>query len=70
MNSNYFDNKNRLMPHGIMFHHFHHEGDRPYAQGSITSSEFQKIIEYIGPESILPANTWLEKAMKKSVMHA
>jgi len=58
VNSIYFDNKNRLMPHGIMFHHFHHEGDRPYAKGSITSSEFQQIIEYIGLENILPAKTW------------
>ena len=32
------------MPHGIMFHHFHHEGDKPYAKGSITSSEFQQIM--------------------------
>ena len=55
------------MPHGIMFHHLHHEGDRPYAQGSITSSEFQQIIEYIGLKNILPANTWLEKAINNEL---
>ena len=38
------------MPHGLMFHHFHDKGERPpYAQGSITSEQFQKIIEYIEP---------------------
>lgn len=67
MNSNYFNNKIRLMSHGIMFHHFHHEGDRPYAQGSITSSEFQQIIEYIGLKNILPANIWLEKAINNEL---
>ena len=67
MNSIYFDNKKRLMPHGIMFHHFHHEGDKPYAQGSITSSEFQQIIEYIGLENILSANIWLEKAINNEL---
>ena len=50
-----------------MFHHFHHESDRPYAQGSITSEQFQKIIEYIGPENILPANIWLEKAINNKL---
>ena len=47
MNNNYFDNENRLMPHGVMFHHFHDDGGRPYTQGSITSEQFQKIIEHI-----------------------
>ena len=55
------------MPHGIMFHHLHHEGVRPYAQGSITSSEFKQIIEYIGLKNILPANTWLEKAINNEL---
>ena len=55
------------MPHGVMFHHFHHEGHKPYANGSITSSEFQQIIEYIGLENILPANVWLEKAINNEL---
>tara|TARA_X000000368_G_scaffold149805_1_gene118241 strand:- start:628 stop:1584 length:957 start_codon:yes stop_codon:yes gene_type:complete len=63
MGNNYFDDASRLMPHGIMFHHFHHENEKPYAQGSITSSEFEQIINYIGLENILPANIWYEKAL-------
>ena len=68
MNNNYFDNENRQMPHGVMFHHFHDDGGRPYAQGSITSEQFQQIIEYIGPKNILPANTWLVKAIKNELL--
>jgi peptidoglycan/xylan/chitin deacetylase (PgdA/CDA1 family) len=67
VSSSYFDDKKRLIPHGIMFHHFHHEGDRPYAKGSITSSEFQRIIEYIGLENILPADVWLKKAINSEL---
>tara|TARA_Y100000816_G_scaffold84318_2_gene57897 strand:+ start:22340 stop:23296 length:957 start_codon:yes stop_codon:yes gene_type:complete len=67
MKKSYFDNENRLMPHGIMFHHFHHENERPYAQGSITSPEFEKIINYIGLENILPAKIWFEKAMNNTL---
>ena len=67
MNNKYFDNENRLMPHGVMFHHFHHEDDRPYAQGSITSSGFQQIIEYIGLKNILPANIWLAGVVERRI---
>tara|TARA_B100000519_G_scaffold196672_1_gene203343 strand:+ start:2891 stop:3859 length:969 start_codon:yes stop_codon:yes gene_type:complete len=67
MKINYFDKKNRLIPHGIMFHHFHYEDDRPYAQGSITSLEFQQIIEHIGVKNILSADIWLEKAINNEL---
>ena len=63
MRNKYFQMGFRSMPHGVMFHHFHNEGERPIAQGSITSSEFKEIIEYIGPKNILPADIWLEKAI-------
>jgi len=55
------------MPHGIMFHHFHHEGDSPYAKGSLTSLGFQRIIEHIGVENILQADVWLEKAINNEL---
>ena len=67
MHSNYFDDESRLLPHGIMFHHFHHVEDKPYAQGSITANNFEKIIEYIGPDNILPANEWLVKAINNEL---
>ena len=66
-NNDYFNKENRLLPHGVMFHHFHREGDRPCGQGSITSSEFQRIIEHIGPENILSANTWLKNAINNKL---
>ena len=50
-------------PHGVMFHHFHAEGERPTAQGSITEGDLRRIIEYVGGEKILPARQWQRKAI-------
>ncbi len=60
----YFHFNNMNLPHGVMFHHFHHNSERPYAQGSITSNQLRNIIKYIGPEHIIPADIWLERAIK------
>lgn len=42
-----------------MFHRFHREGARPFGQGSITDTEFEAILKYVGPERILRPQEWL-----------
>ena len=63
MKKKYFDVKNRLHPHGVMFHRFHNDGDKYQARGSLTTCDLENILEYIGLENILPADKWLEKAV-------
>lgn len=46
-----------------MFHHFHGSG-HAVGQGSITAEEFDEMIEFIGPEQILSAQDWLNKAQR------
>lgn len=50
-----------------MFHHFHIEGERPPAQGSITTSDLRNIIDYVGREHILPAWDWQDKAINHAL---
>jgi peptidoglycan/xylan/chitin deacetylase (PgdA/CDA1 family) len=53
--------------HGIMFHHFHGNG-HPVVQGSIGGEDLADILEFIGGQAnILPANEWMEKALKGSL---
>ncbi len=51
-----------------MFHHFHHEGEKPHAQGSITALQLENIIKYVGCNNILPAQLWLEKARSDKLL--
>ena len=54
-------------PHGIMCHHFHGNG-HPVVQGSISGEELADMVEFIGGRAIiLPANEWMEKALKGSL---
>ena len=45
-------------PHGIMFHHFH-GGDHLSSEGSISSTDLERIVDYVGPERILGPAEWL-----------
>ena len=48
-----------------MFHHFHDEKDKKFAQGSITNKQLEKLILKIGPDNIKEPDFWL-KNYKKS----
>ncbi len=49
-----------MRPHGVMFHHFH-DDHHPKGQGSISAQQLADMIEYLGPDRILPAEQWLAR---------
>ena len=51
---------------GVMFHHFS-ESEKPDALGSITASKLDAIITKLGPTRILPAQEWLDRAVRRSL---
>ncbi len=63
-NSKYFEKLKINKPHGVMFHHFHERNKDKYADGSINARQFESILKFIGYENILPANVWINKAIK------
>jgi peptidoglycan/xylan/chitin deacetylase (PgdA/CDA1 family) len=59
-----------MLPHGVMFHHFH-DGPaaapgvlHPAGQGSITADELAQIIERLDRRRILPAHAFLGRAIE------
>ena len=54
-------NKSNNFFHGIMFHHFHDKGVHKKSQGSISSDDFLKMIDFIGRDNILDADIFYEK---------
>lgn len=56
----YFNNNNNFF-HGIMFHNFHDDEIHKNIQGSISCSDFYKIINFIGRENILDADIFFDK---------
>ena len=48
-------------PHGIMFHHFHDEFHPVSGQGSISSKEFEDILNFIGIENFIRPDEWITK---------
>ncbi|MBT5299758.1 MAG: polysaccharide deacetylase family protein [Rhodospirillaceae bacterium] len=56
-------------PHGIMFHHFHGEGYAP-SQGSISSDDLHRLLDYIGVDKILPADEFERRAISKQLAPA
>lgn len=50
-----------------MFHRVHHQGDRPAGQGSITSAEFEELLQFIGLENILSPEEWLSRLERKEL---
>jgi peptidoglycan/xylan/chitin deacetylase (PgdA/CDA1 family) len=53
-------------PAGVMFHHFHGEGN-PVGQGSISASDLDQMVMRIGRERILGAQEWQEKALARAL---
>ena len=47
--------------HGIMFHHLHDGKIYKDGQGSISTENFYKIIDFIGEKNILDANEFLDR---------
>ena len=52
---------NPMIPHGLLFHHFH-DDRHPRGQGAISAETFSDVIAFVGPERILPAGEWLRLA--------
>ena len=50
----YLNQSNKFF-HGIMFHHFHDNGNHKRGQGSISKDDFYKLIKFIGRKNILDA---------------
>lgn len=44
-----------------MFHRFHRQGSSSSGQGSLTEIEFEKILDFVGIESILAPDEWLSR---------
>jgi len=58
----YHEKTLHLFPHGIMFHHFHDSGHHYKSEGSISASDFQRIIDFVGQEHILDPHEWARKS--------
>ena len=56
-----YANNNNNFFHGIMFHHFHDDGIHTKGQGSIDKDDFYNMINFIGRNNILDADTFYEK---------
>ena len=52
-----------MLPHGIMFHHFH-GGPHRAGQGAISAEELYELIDFLGRERVLPARDWFDRAMR------
>ena len=52
--------------HGVMFHHFSVD-NRSNALGAITPNQFEDLVLWYGPTSILPAGEWFERATNNSL---
>ena len=62
----YFNESNQFF-HGIMFHHFHDNAIHTKGQGSISTDDFYRIINFIGKKNILDANIFFEKYKNNSL---
>ncbi len=62
----YLNQSNKFF-HGIMFHHFHDNGNHKRGQGSISKDDFYKLIKFIGRKNILDANIFFEKFKKNKL---
>jgi hypothetical protein len=56
----YIDKSNRFY-HSIMFHHFNDDNIYTKPQGSISETDFYKIIKFIGEKNILDADVFFDK---------
>ncbi|CAA7622587.1 conserved hypothetical protein [Magnetospirillum sp. LM-5] len=51
------------VPHGVMFHHFWDQR-HPAGQGAINADDLARMLRHLGPERILSAEAWLERAVE------
>ena len=51
--------------HGLMFHHFHDDRKHKKFQGSISKSQFAKIIKFIGRKNIIDPKEFIEELNNK-----
>jgi peptidoglycan/xylan/chitin deacetylase (PgdA/CDA1 family) len=56
------DGLGKLIPHGLMFHHFHSQKHLK-GQGSISAETLDDMIQFVGRENILPAEEWYRRAI-------
>lgn len=54
-------NNSRLVPHGVMFHHFHDDKTHSRSQGSISEGDLERILDFLGKDKIRGPEVWLEK---------
>jgi peptidoglycan/xylan/chitin deacetylase (PgdA/CDA1 family) len=55
-----------MRPHGIMFHHFR-DARHPDGQGALSAGELRRMLEYLGPDRILPARDWQARAVNNAL---
>ena len=59
-----YDRSLSFGPHGLMFHYFHDGLKHKSSQGSISKTQFEKILDYVSLERIIPAQEWAQRAEK------
>lgn len=53
---------------GLMFHHFHDEtSTHPPSQGSMSASQFEALLNHVGLENILSAESWLQRVLSATL---
>lgn len=64
-----------MAAHGLMFHHFHNEGNYIKSQGSISAEELREMLKYYQEKGqdgtgcrILPAQEWQRKALENTLL--
>ncbi|MDD4319301.1 MAG: polysaccharide deacetylase family protein [Candidatus Peribacteraceae bacterium] len=55
-----------LLPHGVMFHHFHGGRHAP-GQGSLSADGLHRLLDFLDPSRLLSAEEWLRHAMGGSL---
>lgn len=51
----------RDVPHGLMFHRFCAAEDESRPQGALTAADFERILQFVGPERLLAPAEWLDR---------
>lgn len=60
-------NINNSFSHGLMFHHLHDDKKYKKGQGSVSSKEFYKIIDFVGEKNILDAPEFINRLKEKKL---
>ena len=67
MTNSYFKSIKINFFHGIMFHHFHDKNNHKKSQGSISATNFEKILKFIGIKNILNPNDFISLLKKNKL---